>query len=308
MKRVHALITPLLLLSMSACFTGIESTPKITSNDVKKERVNVTKEETYLASVVPQPLADWKPGKKFYVSDDKINLALEPNGLPSPKAGEYLTFREYRTPISLTGTNDTEIVFTDARGNEVTYRITATPEETLERTKIDIPFTIEVSMVDGIREKINGHELYTRTSTWYDDNGNACIGLKFVPVRITAVEPGNLVYPVKVRFDNLSSDGLKSGWQYMSINDNGGVSRNFSSLFSFKDPHLRYPHISDENWNLIIHGRIAQYMTREECRLSLGSPKTVDRRAAISTLQELWTYDNGIYLIFDDGILQSFRR
>ena len=308
MTRLHALIIPLLLLSMSACFTGIESTPKITANDVKKERVTVSNEESYLASIKPQPLADWEPGKKFYVTDDKINLALEPNGMPSPKAGEYLIFRESRPTISLTGTNDTELIFIDARGNEVIYRIAATPEETMERSRIDIPFTIEESLVDGIRDKLEGQTLYTRTSTWYNDEGRAFIGLKFVPVKITEVLPGNLVYPIKLRFDNLSSDGQSSGWQYMSVTENAGVSRNFASLFSFKDPHTRYNHITDENWNLIIHGRVAPYMTREECRLALGAPKTVDRRTGISTLRELWTYENGVYLIFDDGILQSFRQ
>ncbi len=93
----------------------------------------------------------------------------------------------------------------------------------------------------------------------------------------------------------------------MSAGDQKG-SRDFASLFYFENPRNRYPNITDETWANIIRGKVALYMTREECRLALGSPATVDRRPGISTMRELWTYENGIYLIFDDGILQSFRN
>ena len=40
-----------IMLSMSGCFTGIESTPKITASDVKREKVAVTEEDRYLDNV-----------------------------------------------------------------------------------------------------------------------------------------------------------------------------------------------------------------------------------------------------------------
>jgi hypothetical protein len=61
-------------------------------------------------------------------------------------------------------------------------------------------------------------------------------------------------------------------------------------------------------WQNITRSRVAQDMTREECRLALGSPNSVQRRNAITAIQELWLYENGIYLTFEDGILTSFRQ
>ncbi len=66
--------------------------------------------------------------------------------------------------------------------------------------------------------------------------------------------------------------------------------------------------ITDANWDRIIHGRVALEMTRDECRLALGSPSHIDRYQGTSAYGERWTYENGVYLIFFDGILSSFRQ
>jgi hypothetical protein len=61
-------------------------------------------------------------------------------------------------------------------------------------------------------------------------------------------------------------------------------------------------------WDNIIHGRVALDMTRSECRLSLGAPKTVDTRPGYSGVRELWVYENGAYLVFEDGLLRDYRN
>ena len=94
----------------------------------------------------------------------------------------------------------------------------------------------------------------------------------------------------------------------MSVSDKSKSGRNFSMLFSLSDPRLRYPEITDEVWANIQNGRVAKFMTRDECRIALGSPKSIQRRNIITVLQEMWTYENGVYLLFDDGILQSYRQ
>ena len=146
-----------------------------------------------------------------------------------------------------------------------------------------------------------------RTAVWYDENGDTRHGLKFIPVTITEVTPGNMVYPVRLKF-TVDGDKDDEAYLYMSVGETSRSSRTFANLFSIKDPHLRYPAITDETWSNIIHGRVAKFMTREECRLALGSPASIDRRPGISTMRELWFYENGVYLMFDDGLLQSFRR
>ena len=295
------------MLSMSGCFTGIESTPKITASDVKREKVAVTEEDRYLDNVRHAPLDKWHEGKLFYVTDDKINLALEPSSTPSPRQGDLLSFSKYRTVPSLTGEADTELLFADSKGREVVYRLNSSPEELARRSQIEIPFTIELSVVDSTMKAIKGKKFYIRTSMWYDKDGKARNGLKFIPVEVMDVLPGNSVYPVMAKFRNPELDNGRPAYVFMSVGDSGNSSRNFASLFFLKDPHLKYPQISDENWRNIIHGRIVKYMTREECRLALGPPTSVDRRPGISTMHELWNYENGVYLIFDDGLLQSFR-
>ena len=92
----------------------------------------------------------------------------------------------------------------------------------------------------------------------------------------------------------------------------GGVAaaspRRFGAVLSVADPRRRYQHVTDEVWTNIVDGKVAPGMTRDECRLSLGKPASVDRVPGSSYLYERWTYDNGIYLIFEDGVLTQFRR
>lgn len=292
---------------MSGCFTGIESTPKITADEVKRQQVTVSDEDRFLDSIAPQQLSLWKKGKLFYVTDDKISLALEPGSKSYPKSGEYIEFQSFHEIQSMTGRPDTELVFLNQNGDDVRYRISASTEELARRRKIEIPFTVETSIVDDARKAMLGNTYYIRTSTWFDDKGDAIRGQKFIPVKITDVIPGNTVYPVKLQF--ITTAGVSQpAYLYMSAGEQSKGKRDFASLFYFDDPHKRYPQITDETWDNIIHGKVAPYMTREECRLSLGSPASIDRRPGISTMRELWTYENGIYLIFDDGLLQSFRN
>lgn len=297
----------LAVLSLTGCFTGIESTPKITANDVKKEKVVISPEEKYLADIKPVPFRDWKAGKLFFVTDDKISLALEPSGVLPPTAGTILSYVNYTPVLALTGETETQLKFIDSDGNPVYFRVSTNPEEIKTRDKIEIPFTIEMSLVDQTREKLLGKTLFVRTSHWFDNNGDSRRGMKFIPVKITDVQPGNMVYPVKVFFTAPGDSGT-SPHLLMSVGENSKTARSFASLFYFDNPHKLYPSISDENWELITKGLVKQYMTREECRLALGAPNSIDRHAGISTLQERWGYENGIYLIFDDGLLQSFRR
>ncbi len=299
------LLTTITGLSVSGCFTGIESTPKITSDDVKRQQIVESAEERFLTSIAPEPWEKWQNGKLFYVTDNKINVALEPGAADYPKSGEYIEYNCFSTVPSVTGSMDTELLFTTQQGKKVRYKVAASPEELAGRKKIEIPFTIETSIVDSTREALSGKTLFIRTSTWYDDDGRAHHGRKFVPVKITDVMPGNTVYPVMLR---LVDDADRPFCLFMSVGDSSHSARDFASLFYFDDPRKRYPQITDETWTNIINGRVARYMTREECRLALGAPASIDRRPGISSMHELWSYENGRYLVFEDGLLQSYRN
>lgn len=295
------------VLSLTGCFTGIESTPKITASDVKKEKVIITQEEKYLNDIKPVPFSQWESGKLFFVTDNKISLALEPSGAEPPKTGTVLSYVDYSPILAPTGETETQLKFLDPEGNTIYYRINTSPDDLKARDHVDIPFTIEMSLVDNVRDRLLGKTFYIRTSLWYDNNGDSQRGMKFIPVEITDIQPGNMVYPVKVFFKPSIGEDVHPHL-LMSVGENTKAARSFAALFYFDNPHNLYPSISNENWELITKGIVKQYMTREECRLALGAPNTIDRHAGISTLQERWGYENGIYLIFDDGLLQSFRR
>lgn len=297
-------------LMLGGCFTGIESTPKITSKDVSRENITVTAEDTFLTDIRPEPFPQWKPGKTFYVTDSKINLALEPTSAPTPQAGSYLWFRRSSEVPSISGTPDVEIVLADENGNEFVHRVNASPADLASRPRLNIPFTIEMSLVDRTRDALKDRTLWIRTPVWFDTDGHALGGLRFIPVRITDVVPGNLVYPVRIEFkpQAYTADAPRSAGVYLAVGSDNKSSRQFADVFYFTDPRKRHPMISDQTWDAIVHSRVQKYMTRDECRLALGAPKSVRTRNAITSLQEMWTYENGVYLIFEDGILQSFRR
>ena len=44
-------------------------------------------------------------------------------------------------------------------------------------------------------------------------------------------------------------------------------------------------------------------MTKDEVRLSLGSPSSVNQRPSHEGVREYWYYPDGRYLYFEDGVL-----
>lgn len=295
-------------LILTGCFTGIESTPKITSEDVKKEQVIISVEDNYLSDIKPQQLSDWNVGKAFLITDEKIALAVIPTSGVQLNVGDTLKFKQYRIIPNVTGGESTELIFAIGNG-EATYKVNASYEEINKRDGIVIPFTIELSIIDKIGKLLSGKNLYIRTATRYNEQGEPHNGKKYVKVKIIDILPGNSNYPIRVKFTDDNDDATATpSYLYMSIDSYNKSTRNFASLFSFNDIRNNYPQISDENWQNIINSRVALDMTRDECRLALGAPASISRRPGISTLQELWTYENGVYLIFDDGLLRSFRQ
>lgn len=300
-------LLPLLLMSLlSGCFTGVEYTPMVSQRDVKKENIVVTPEDTFLTGVTDQGLAEWKPGKRFRVTDDKIRLIFGATASPLDSlGGSTLIFTGAKESPSITGTSVTDISFAGPEGRTLVYRINRPIARVEAQGSLSIPFTIQESLVDSARTLIDGKRLYIMTRTWRDDNDNSVSGRQFVAVNVDSVTPGNDIYPIKVSF---TDDEGTSARVFLHPGPKGYTPRSFPALFSFTDPRLRHPSISDATWENIVRGRVALDMTREECRLALGSPREVDRGADNSFVREVWLYENGIYLVFEDGILKLYRH
>lgn len=305
-KQFTAFLTVAAMLPLAGCFTGIESTPKITADDVKKQNIVVTPEQKFISDIGEAPLSEWSIGKRFLVTDDRIALVFgaSARGVPS-LCGEELTYRGYDSIPAITGDGATLLELSTSKGDKLKYKIDAPVRSVLSRRFVGIPFTIDLDVVAAARERLATKRVYIITSMWFDRDGRQVAGRKFIPVTITDVSPGNVNYPLYVSFVD---DGGKAGGVYMSLGASRQSTRNFDTLFSFTDPRLRYPNVSDDNWQNIINGVVALDMTREECRLALGSPKEIDRRPGYGGVAERWTYTDGVYLLFEDGLLRDFRR
>lgn len=297
-------------MALSSCFTGVESTKKISLSREDRKKIKPTDEELFYQGIPGIPLKDWDQGHKFFVTDNKAILVFEPHGIPIGDSipeleNKILTFTGIESRLDPAGNITLVIDFTDGR-----YKLpfnTGRPfENALEDVKSDqIPMLVDLKIVEQANNLLKGKQLWTRTLLWYDEKGERINGKKFVPVTIEEITPGNMVFPFKVKIKE--SDG-SFAWLFMNAGNSGTESRSFAHLFSLTDLKKHYPSISDENWNLICLGDVAKGMTKDECRLALGTPIEVNSGHDYSRTLDIWNYENGIVLWFEDGILSHFRK
>lgn len=304
------LLVILSAISLNSCFTGIESTPRITVNDVNKEHIVLSPEQKFLADISPEPIARWSSGKQFYVTDDRIALAVT-SALPHDSlhlAGHTIVLTGVKPVNSITGEQVAVISFVTDTGAPVDYLISRPYEKVMEAAETEIPFTVEMSVVNEVSARIKGHRYYIVTPMWYDADGiNRVEGLRHVPVDITDVVPGNDVYPLRVIFRAVDRPSEIYS-VYMTTGDRRTSTLNFDRLLAFDNPRVRHPQITDEIWDLIIHSKVKYGMTKDECRLAFGYPDTIGQRPTTAGMVEYWSYSDGKILIFDEGLLSSFRH
>ncbi|MDE6311108.1 MAG: hypothetical protein K2L96_04745 [Muribaculaceae bacterium] len=311
-----------LSLLSTACFTGVESTPRIDDSALKKAKAaELSAEDRYFASVVPAAASSWQPGKELIVTDSKIRLILTPDAsgvLPDLHPGDRLEFRRFEEVRNIVGESVTDAVFSTNGFPELRYRM-PWDEKTLTTTAVpEIPFTVDPSLAaraDSILR--NGdRRLYVLTPLWYDAGSEKSTGgYRLIAVEGDSIRPGNHIFPLKFYFhvadEELASTPTGEGEKmvYMSHGGRGiADSRGFGSLFSFTNPRKRYPQISPDIWTLIINSRVREGMTKDECRLALGSPTNIDLTPTRVGDLERWSYSDGIYLIFNtDGTLARYR-
>lgn len=320
---VIAVAAGVALVSLQSCFTGVESTPKISLSDVRKQQAaTVTDEQRFLAGLAPTPPSKWRPGHRLRVDDAKIGLALTSASASADSLpGRDLVFDSFSPAVSLTGTDATEISFhADLPGGraEYFYRVSVDMSELDTLEAIHVPFTVDMDLVARVDSMMRGRWLYVRTPMWYraDGDRSAVAGLRHVPVVVDSVVAGDSNYPLGVVFTLVDADQARllepSGAQctrmvFMTVGKSRAATRNFELLFSFRDPREIYPGIKDDVWQLIVRSRVKEGMTREECRLALGAPTTLRRIPTYGGMREQWQYSDGVYLYFDDGFLTRYR-
>lgn len=294
----------IMLPLMASCFTGIENTGRISDRDVARVKANKrSAEEAVLDTLVQQPFSQWHEGKRFYVASNDIRLVLRPSA--DSLHGHTLSYRGQESIRQIDNTDEVVVVLDDEAGRTYRYETGKTAAE-MQRLAGDyaVPFLIDIDYVARVDSLLRGRTLYLKTSSWRHRDGSAQPGVRYVPVRVEAVEPGDAVYPFYVAF----SHDDNQGGVFMSSPTSSVKNMTFDKLFSFSDIRASYKHIDDEMWQLIVHGKVAVGMTKEECTLSLGAPRSIDRVPTHAGLVERWVYDNGVYLVFADGILEKFRQ
>lgn len=225
-------------------------------------------------------------------------------------SGDTATLAAITESTSITGAPEA-IIILDSPHGQAQYRTDISPDSLARRKSLALPYAVELSTLEAVGRRMTGQTYYVMTPLWTSLSGESIRGRKYVAAEVTGVEPGSGITPLKIVLRLAAPDG---DGQTFTLNmaapgrDTGSSTRSFSNLFSLTDPRLKYPKIADDTWAHIQAGEVVGGMTRDECRLALGTPSEVDRRAGYSDLYEIWTYSDGRRLIFTDGLLTSLNR
>lgn len=297
-----------------SCNTGIEGTKAIKMSRAEMRETRPSDEDRLAAQVTSDPLRLWTTGKEFLIADNKAAVVLElPAGVYSNPdeaslVGKKLLFKGVTSRPTPGGERVAVLEF---EGEGGTYRFNTSRRPEVARatfTGLDLPMIIDLGVVECADSLLKGRQLWIRTRLWYDAAGNTIDGRKFVPITVTGVSAGTMLFPLRVEFVD---DKGAAASVLMNVNGTsaiGSESRTLSGLFSLTDPKLRYPSIRPEVWVNICDGRVASGMTKDECKLALGNPTEVDTGHNWNSLLDVWQYSDGTYLQFQDGLLVNFRH
>ncbi len=302
-----------ILTALQGCFTGVESTPRISDRDLKGAVAASRRESGFLAGITGEAPARWQKGKQWVVTDRRSDRSIGRS-----LDGDTITLESIIQSTSILGMTEAVITFATPDG-PAAYNTGITPDSLIRRSSLAIPYLVETAVIDSLRTRLNGKTFYVMSSLWGDMEGGSLRGLRFIPVKVESVDAGRGIEPVRITLSYSVNDKMRStpgamrndmpGQRFFTLpmalpgDEPGGTTRSFDNLFSLSDPRRRYPKISDDAWLAITESRVIEGMTRDECRLAIGAPADIDRRAGYSSLQEIWSYPDGRSLVFIDGLL-----
>lgn len=309
-------LTGMLAIMLSGCFTGVESTKRITPGRAERQMLLPQPEDTLLSCLPSVYLRHWQLGRTFVVSDARITHIMDQMGHRTLSAGDTLQYagiEQRRMPdgrlgdVLLFGMRDRNSDTTPKAGSTLfRYPITAVMHISADTLRSsNVPLLIDLDMVDKANTILAGRKVWVRSNTRYDADGVARKSLKYVPVTITGVSAGQGDFPLRVTVRE--NDG-KQYWLKMNSGNGYYESRSFADLFSLTDPRLRYTSVPDTTWRHIQNSDAVLGMTKEECRLALGNPDDVDAGRSHSQTLDIWQYASGITLRFADGVLVDMRK
>ena len=99
-------------LALTACQTGVESTPRITDKQVSRHVGSQSAETALLSTIQGEKPSEWCPGKVFTLTDGKISVAYTPSGISSElHPGDTLRFDSMSPATTITGARMTDFRF-----------------------------------------------------------------------------------------------------------------------------------------------------------------------------------------------------
>lgn len=296
-------------LLLSSCYTATESTPTIKEKDIPKHIP--TAEELVMENNFTQRGCHlWLEGKVFISVEEQLSPVLRPEGKSSPTIsglkGKAFIYRGSREE-NIFGDKAVVYLLFECEGNRYSYYTGKSWQEIADTDYLPlIPSLVDADEVAVARSLFEGKTLYILTNQWYNESGEPIPGRHYVPVQITAVEPGNNVLPLALLFVDEKNTHARV---YISTKSSLHTQLlSFDRLFSYDNPRKAHSDISDEIWAAITEGRLLKGMTKNECRLSIGTPAEIKKIPTYSGLKEQWLYNSGTYLFFSDGILEEFRE
>lgn len=293
-------------LLLTGCFTGVESTPRISTAEVRRMKANDPPELSFMNDVTGIRPSEWNIGKTFTILDDRIAkvAAVDGSSAAASLQGHRVQLSDIGQAIDITGEPIVSLRFTTDDGRRITWHADFSPDSMSRMQYLEVPFMVEDDLLTQCSERLADRTLWIMTNLWYDLADRSFSSMRYIPVQVTEVLPGNMVHPLKLVLRAPNGGEFRL---FMSPSTGARSARKFHNLFSLTDPRLKYPDIKDSTWMLIQRGGLAEDMTRDECRLSLGTPVDIVKSASRGYMYEKWSYENGVYLIFEDGLLRRWR-
>lgn len=171
--------------------------------------------------------------------------------------------------------------------------------------KYDFPFIV-VGFFEKAKTKYIGTDYILRGRNWMDSktemydiqNGKSIDfsgGTIWKTVDLTIEEK---YYMLSLILENSNGEQLALPLDNVS----NGVSYAFPKI----DADKYKQKFGEENWALILNGKVKVGMTKEMCELSWGKPKDINQTITEGKNSEQWVYSEH-YLYFDNGILTAMQ-
>lgn len=311
MKKLVFLLLLFSSLSLNAQNDYIIETADISSQVIPKTEEEIFVEKNFRTI----PMCQWDETTKFmfersYLNDKEASIPTIGFKYKSSINKEYIADKILYVSKIYEKKGRTYVEF-KCEDNIFTYEYVGSKEELCANSGKVFTYISLVYLgdIDIARKILIGKELYTTKNTIaYNSKTGRIVGKQYDKVHITRVGTSlNKDAPVRLFFEDKQSIEYYVDVYISNTNkytDSGIIidSKYFPYVFSLSDIRLKYPEVSDENWECIQNREVKIGMSKTECILSIGNPSSRNSDVANKgVVSEQWVYDKlGLYIYFKE--------